>query len=244
MTELLQAADWCRVSDTELASALMRNEPAAARAAWLRFEPLVRKVARRVLGPGCDLEDIVQEVFMRFFGGVSGLRDPSALRAFFLSVTSRTLGYELRLQKQRDRQAVRLKRGLVGAEAGLECPSLDAVAGSKRAFANLQVLLHRFNARQRRAFLLFWVDGLTALEVAQALGVSIPTARRAYLRARRRLDLWAERDAQLSAYSRVSSGGSRSKQLRPRAGATIATSASRPWQVAWTAGARAQRPTR
>jgi DNA-directed RNA polymerase specialized sigma24 family protein len=48
------------------------------------------------LGPTLEVEDLTQEVFLRVFGRLPSLRDPSALRAFVLAVAMNVLKWELR----------------------------------------------------------------------------------------------------------------------------------------------------
>src|SRR5262249_44652304 len=82
--------------DAVLARALIERRPNAPAALWARFAPMVHRMLRRTLGPGAEIEDVVQEVFLCVFQKVSGLREPRALRAFVISVTALTARYELR----------------------------------------------------------------------------------------------------------------------------------------------------
>src|SRR5437764_1468619 len=82
--------------DAALAHALIERRPTAPAALWERFAPMVHRMLRRTLGPGHDVDDVVQEVFLCVFQKVAGLREPRALRAFVISVTALTARYELR----------------------------------------------------------------------------------------------------------------------------------------------------
>ncbi len=57
-------------SDAEIAEALRRGDRAAELEAWNRFSPGTAETLRRLLGPGPDREDLLQEVYLRFFRNV------------------------------------------------------------------------------------------------------------------------------------------------------------------------------
>lgn len=76
----------------------------------------------------------------------------------------------------------------------------DAVA--KHAFANLYRLVQRLRRRERAAFTLRFMQGMDCAEVAEALGVSEPTARRSFSRAHKQVMTWARHDPFLVDYLR------------------------------------------
>src|SRR5687768_11745164 len=75
-------------SDSELGTALIRGEPAAAHLVWKRYAPMVRRIIKRTLGPGYEVDDYAQDAFLRFFTMVPSLQEPKALRSFLVSVTT------------------------------------------------------------------------------------------------------------------------------------------------------------
>src|SRR5579871_4096110 len=86
-------------TDAALAAALCQGHPAAAAAAWDRFAPLVRGLLRKTMGPTCDVDDAVQDVFMTLLRRVRDLRDPSALGSFVVGITVRTARTILRKRR-------------------------------------------------------------------------------------------------------------------------------------------------
>src|SRR4051812_31232403 len=80
--------------DEGLSQALRRGDAQAPFVAWRRCAPLVTRTLRRLLGPGCDEEDLGQEVFFRFFRNVPALRTPSAVRSFLLGICIRVVRQE------------------------------------------------------------------------------------------------------------------------------------------------------
>jgi RNA polymerase sigma factor (sigma-70 family) len=180
--------------DAELALALFSNQPRAAVLIRQRFASLINRILRKAMGPDVDVEDVEQEVFLGIFSGMQRLRHPEALRTFVLTITKRTLGRELRRRTAR-------RRLLVADEAG----SPDAIGdladpAARHALSHLRCLLERLRERDRRAFVLRFVEGMDTEEVARALEVSLPTARRCFMRALHRVVSWGERHPFLSDY--------------------------------------------
>jgi RNA polymerase sigma-70 factor, ECF subfamily len=180
--------------DATLACALIEKKTEAPRVAWTRFSPLVRRILRRSLGPQHDVEDIVQDVFLCLFERVHTLRDLVALKAFVIAITVRTARYEIR--------RARVRRW-VGLSRTAELPDLRVVNAdttSQHALIHFYRALNRINERDRTAFVLRFIEGMEAAEVAEALGVSVPTARRCFTRAWERVTFFAQRDPFLIDY--------------------------------------------
>jgi RNA polymerase sigma-70 factor (ECF subfamily) len=84
-----------------------------------------------------------------------------------------------------------------------ELPDLRVVnadTGSRQALIHFYRALDRISARDRSAFVLRFIEGMEAAEVAEALGVSVPTARRCFTRAWERVTFFAQRDPFLVDY--------------------------------------------
>lgn len=188
--------DLCRASDADLARALIERRPEAHPVAWQRFLPLVSGMVHRAFGRGSDFEDVVQEVFFCLFRRIHTLRDPVALRAFVIAIASRTLSHERRRRRRKFRMNSETE------ERSPDLLSVSADPASKHAFLILQGLVARLRQRERTAFVLRFVEGMDAAEVALRLGVSAPTARRSFSRAFQRISLWAGRDPFLADYLR------------------------------------------
>lgn len=179
--------------DLTLAQRLMEKHPAAARVAWDRFSPMVRRMVRRSLGPGHDVEDVVQDVFICLFKRIATLREPQAFKGFLIGITVRTVRYFHRRAKLR--RWVRLPQ-MDSGELGV----VHADGSARRALIQFYGVLDRLNERDRTAFVLRFIEGMDSEEVARALGVSVPTARRCFTRARDRVAFHAERDPFLVGY--------------------------------------------
>lgn len=188
--------------DAALALALQAEDPKAPAVAWTRFSPMVRRVLRRSFGPGADVEDLVQEVFLLLFRRVSTLREPSTLRAFVIGISVRVVRSEIR------RRRVRRWVGLAPVPELLDTRVAVDDPDSREALGRFYQLLQQINARDRMAFVLYHIEGLDMTTVSAALGTSVPTVRRCVARAWKRVVLLAERDATLVGYvSRLQAEG-------------------------------------
>jgi RNA polymerase sigma-70 factor (ECF subfamily) len=180
--------------DALLARALIERRPNAPAALWARFSPMVHRMLRRTLGPGADIEDVVQEVFLCVFQKVGGLREPRALRAFVISVTALTARYELR--RRWVGRWVRLGRDPEAPDARAFHPDPEG----RQALVRFYKILDRVKPVDRTAFALRFIEGLELSEVAEALGTSLATAKRRISRVWKRVSLLVERDPALSHY--------------------------------------------
>jgi RNA polymerase sigma-70 factor (ECF subfamily) len=187
------------MDDGALARAVAAGDEAAAGAVWERYAPMVRSALRRSLDPYEDVEDLVQEVFLRFFRRIGELRDPAALRSFLFGIALRVAGSALRRR--------RVRRWLRLTPTGV-LPDLPARGGepgdpAREAVRRLYAILDRLDDAGRLAFVLRYVEGLELTEVAEALGVSLATAKRRLARVTPRVVAMIERDPVLPEYARA-----------------------------------------
>ena len=180
--------------DAALVQLLLDGDPRAPRAAWQRLAPMVHRMLRRAFGPSHEVDDLLQEVFLLLFDRVTTLREPRALRAFVITVTAHTIRRELR--------RMRLARWLTFGE-----PPVTADRGadldSREAVRRLYLILDRLGPDERTAFSLRFFEGLDAVDVAKAVGVSLATIKRRLAHARDRVVYHASRDAALVDYLAV-----------------------------------------
>ena len=187
---LLASAD-----DATVARALMAGDDHAPRVAWSRFAPMVHRMLKRTFGPGQDVDDMVQDVFLCLFRKVGGLREPKSLKAFVISITAMTIKYELRQRR------VRRWIHLSGSVSDLEGPRTEQPdAAARQALLSFYAILDRLNARDRTAFVLRFFEGLELTDVAAALGISVSTAKRHLARIWKRVTLLVARTPELASY--------------------------------------------
>src|SRR6476660_4636733 len=88
-------------SDVALVAPRRSGEPQAELAASTRFATGVDQTLRRLLGPGPDREDLLQEVFIRFLRRIGTLREPAAIRAFLTGICIHVVRGEIARRQRR-----------------------------------------------------------------------------------------------------------------------------------------------
>jgi RNA polymerase sigma-70 factor (ECF subfamily) len=179
-------------TDAELATLARAKDPRAATLVWDRYASLVRGVLHRTLGPGHDVEDLLQDVFVGFFRNVGALRDASSLRPFLVGIAIRTARTALR--KKRVRRWLRLSNDGVLPEV----VSTHADARTRETVRRLYAVLDELDDRERLAFVLRHAEGHELTETAALLGVSLATVKRVLARAEAHVTARAREDDLLS----------------------------------------------
>jgi len=181
-------------SDAALVEALRRHEPQAEMAAWNRFALGVDQTLRRLLGPGPDREDLLQEVFIRFFRRIGTLREPSAVRAFLTGICIHVVRGEI-ARRQRRRWLSLTSTGDL-PEPTPTAPDLEG----REAVTRYYGLLDKLGGKDRSYFVARTLEGMTLDEVAAAHEVSVSTAQRRINRATKRIATLVRRDPMLARF--------------------------------------------
>jgi RNA polymerase sigma-70 factor (ECF subfamily) len=153
---------------------------------------MVRRVLTRGLGPGSDVEDLVQEVFLLFFKNVARVRQEGSIRSYILAVTVNALRGELRARTAR--RWLHLRPAAELPEQAFEAIDEDARELVRRFYRVLDGL----SANERALFVLRFVELRSLPEVAAALGVSLATVKRKIPGVARKVHARAARDPLLA----------------------------------------------
>ncbi|MBB0231412.1 sigma-70 family RNA polymerase sigma factor [Streptomyces calidiresistens] len=160
----------------------VKGDQAAFEALVRRHTPELLRLARRLVGPAGDPEDIVQEAFVTAWRGLPAFRGESTFRSWmFRVVTNRCLNH------------IRARPPLTGTRVGSDTlpaggygsPARTAEAGE--AMRDLLGALGRLPGDLRACWVLRELHGLSYEEIARAVGVGAPTVRGRIHRARRML---------------------------------------------------------
>lgn len=181
-----------QADDATLARAAAAGDPRATSVLWDRFSPLVRRMLRRTLGPHAEVENLLQEVFVRVVRQLGSVPDAAQLKPFVVSVTVRVLSAELR--RHRLRRLLRWRDARLAATIGTE-------EGPQSALAALYRILDELDADARLAFTLRHFEGLPIAELASAMDASLASAKRRLARASAHVQAAVSRDAAFSAYA-------------------------------------------
>ena len=168
-------------TDAAIAESLRRGERQAELEAWNRFSPGAAQTLRRMLGPGPDREDLLQEVFLRFYKRIRTLREPAAVRGFLFGICLRVVQGEIASRNRR--RWLHLTPTGDAPDTAVPGPDIEGRAAIARYYA----LLERLGKSERSIFVARTIEQLTLAEVAEAHGVSISTAQRRLARATKRI---------------------------------------------------------
>jgi RNA polymerase sigma-70 factor (ECF subfamily) len=163
-------------SDVDWVLRAREGDVAAQEYLFRRFLGSLRQRVYRLLGPDAEVDDVVQEAFMRAFEGLSKLAEPRAFPAWLSTIAIHLVDRRLRRRK--------LARRLGFVSIDITESASDTVASSNvspAVAAEARVvyrILDRLPTEARVAFLLRRLEGMTVPEVAAQMGLSERTVKR------------------------------------------------------------------
>jgi RNA polymerase sigma-70 factor (ECF subfamily) len=166
------------------------DSDAAAREldALMRAElPRVERLLVRILGPRQDLDDLVQTVFFEVLRAWPRFRGDSSASTFVGGIAVRVARRAMRLS------AWRRLRGPMPEEAGEACDAEQAVDDAER-MRRVRRALDKIGADKRIAFVLWALEGMEPLAIAELTGCSLSAARSRIFHAQKELKAIAARD--------------------------------------------------
>ena len=165
-TDLELIARW-RAGDERAATCLVeRHAPALARFAWS-------------LGQRSDVEEIVQDTFVRAFGSIDAFRADSSLRTWLFTIERRLVLDRRRAERRRRDDAT-----IDDADAATEFNALDGLV-AEEAETRVRRAVDRLSRLQREVFLLRVNEGLSYKDIAEIVGSTEGAARVHYHNAMR-----------------------------------------------------------
>ncbi len=133
----------------------------------------VTRWALRLGGPSLDLDDTVQEVFLRVQKDLSGFRGEAQLTTWLYRITQNVVGARRRKERYR-----RWLGGTASEVAGhLPATTLTPVDELERRQAGerLYRVLDRMSEKYRTVFILFELERLSGEEISQVTGAKVET---------------------------------------------------------------------
>jgi RNA polymerase sigma-70 factor (ECF subfamily) len=126
-----------------------------------------------------DIDELVQDTFIRAFNSLDGFRGESSFRTWLFTIERRLLLDRVRAEKRKGR-GVEIKEG----DAVTEFDALDGmVAGEMEG--RLQRAIERLSPTQRQVFSLRVAEGMSYKDIAGAVGTTEGAARVHYHNAMR-----------------------------------------------------------
>lgn len=184
-----------RGQDLALAQRAADGDRAAQRDLFHQLKNAVHHTLFRILGANRDIEDLVQDAFLEIFRALPSFRGESSLSRWAQTIATRTAYLAIERRKP---AAVDLE--VVEDEIVDRDPDAHRVALARQAARRLYAALDRIDAKQRVAFALAVIDGLSLAEVAQLTEASLVAVKTRVWRARRDLMRRAQKDPVLASY--------------------------------------------
>lgn len=159
--------------------AAAQGDVAAFRLLYDQHFDFVTRQVTRVMGPGGELEDVVQEVFVQVFRSLQNYRHESKFTTWLYRVAYNvTISHIRRTPRTVELADWRALREPISTWNALEARDMCRV---------LYSALEQVSEEQREAFLLFEVEGLKLREISEFTGESINTVAARVRRTRERL---------------------------------------------------------
>jgi RNA polymerase sigma-70 factor, ECF subfamily len=187
--------------DWALVEALRRRESTAAERLLETYGDRVYRLALRITGNTQDAEEVVQDAFWSVLRHIDTFRGESLLGSWIYRITANAAYQKLRRAAHR-RDEIPLDQVLPilddgphpGDPSGDWSAQIDDPAIQRELRDVLASAIDELPANHRAVFVLHDVEGLSMAEVADALGMSLATAKttahRARLRLRKRLGMF------------------------------------------------------
>jgi RNA polymerase sigma-70 factor (ECF subfamily) len=142
--------------------------PSEARGAWNEIEARLRPYVARRVASAADVDDIIQEIFVRMQRGVSGLRDGERFGGWLYRIAEHVIV---------DAARARARQPLARAEVP-EPALVDQVEGPAEELQEalgecVALFVARLPSPYREAVTLTDLEGLTQKDAANMLGVSL-----------------------------------------------------------------------
>ena len=146
------------------------------------YSPYVAAIAWRLLARDDEIEDVVQEVFLRAVSGLREMRAPEAIKGWLAVVTVRVARRRLRARK------VRTFFGFGSAIDYESLPSKDATAHDIAVLGEVHAALANVPVNKRIAWLLRYGAGESLEQISVACGRSLATTKRWIAEAQKHLE--------------------------------------------------------
>ena len=171
---------------------LKANEDAAYDELVRVYHASIFHVAYRMLGDSAEASDVVQEIFLKVFRNIGGVKGEAALKTWIFRIALSEILNRLRWWRRRYRFAtVSLDdhpatngNGRNGRYVADSKPTPEEVLESKEQETAIQQALSRLSSDHRSIIVLRDIEGFSYSEIAEVLGISIGTVKSRIARAR------------------------------------------------------------
>jgi RNA polymerase sigma-70 factor (ECF subfamily) len=174
--------------DRELVELVQTGDSRAFATLMRRYAPPLSRFLRRFMHDPDDIEDVVQETFIKAYLGINRFRGDSAFSTWIYSIGINVAKHGLALRHRRGPQLSSVgsedtdSKELMEAAADYDTP--DSKLETKEMLALLDAALDSLPQEQRTSFELRELEGLTYDEIAWQMHCPVGTVRSRIHRAR------------------------------------------------------------
>lgn len=183
------SVDAQRLGDRTLAAAAALGERAAFETIVHRYGPMLYGYARRMVTDDAAADDVVQETFVAAWRQIDHYRGEATLKTWLFRICDRKIidSHRMRYAEPIDDRLIDPIDTAADSDPAVVLSNTEFLAALERALAELPV-------RQRAAWVLREIDGLTFPEIGVTLKLSPEAARghhhRAQATLRQRMQRW------------------------------------------------------
>lgn len=190
-----------REHDLALAQRAAGGERDAQRELFHAHRVGVHHTLYRILGNNRDLEDLIQDAFLEIFRSLKSYRGDSTLSRWCQTIATRSAFLYIGKRKPASVDLA-IVEDIVASDHDTRRHAM-----MRDAARRLYAALDRIEAKQRIAFALAVIDGLSLAEVAQLTESTVFSVKTRVWRARKQLFARAARDPVLAPYLEELAGG-------------------------------------
>jgi RNA polymerase sigma-70 factor (ECF subfamily) len=146
-------------------------------AIWGAFGAQIRSFIHRRISDSLDVDDILQEVFLKIHSNIGALNDETKIRSWVYQIARNTIidYYRKRREKTEDIDTIQ-----IAEEIDEEGPAREIASGLKEMVEDLPEIY-------AQALILVEFEGLSQYDLSQKLGISVSGAKSRVQRARQLL---------------------------------------------------------
>lgn len=147
------------------------GDPAAFRELFDRHVAGVHRHLSLLIGPGCDVDDLVQLVFLNVFQSIGRFRGASAFSTWLFRITINVARQEIRV-----RGRFRRLDGALGEASKVQGTTVRQTPENRLStWEEIYDILDRLSEKKRETFILYMYEGYSLDEIARLLGSSVST---------------------------------------------------------------------
>jgi RNA polymerase sigma-70 factor, ECF subfamily len=178
--------------ETSLVNDARNGDPEAFGVLVNQYRNHLYRLTLRITGNAEDAEDVLQDALLKAYCNLERFRGTSRFYTWMVRITLNQALMKLR-QRRRERQVLLPDLEPLEQDSQARPEVEDSGPSPEQLCANSELeqiigrALHRLGPRLSSVFILRHVDGFSAMELTQMLGLSVPAVKSRLLRARTRL---------------------------------------------------------